>query len=106
MSKYIYYWDKNNKKKVYGGKYSKVNPDFRGYYGDNDAGVQREFDPNTAGEDREFIGSGIEEYIFSNTTKGTHTIPAHNLEEAIRIAESMGYSSDDYKPKRGRRGKK
>ena len=100
---YIYGWDSVNKKKRYMGKYPDANPRGRGYFGRNDAGIKREFTSNDAGIKREFIGSNTEEYTFSDTEHGTHTITAESYKEALRIAKSMGFTESDYKGKR--RGK-
>ena len=87
------------------GKYSDANPRASGYYGRNDAGNLQDFIPKDSGIDREFVGSDSKEYTFQDTIHGTHTITAESYEEAVRIAESMGYKASDYKPRR-RRGKK
>lgn len=97
MTTYKYGWDSVNRKKVYMGKYSNANPDAQGYYGNGDAGVKRDFTPNTAGVRREFVGSGIQEFTFSNTQVGTHTVTAKTFQEALRIAESLGFTRSDYK---------
>ena len=100
---YIYGWDSANKKKRYMGKYSSVNPEGQGYFGRNTAGNPQHFEDNTAGTKREFIGSTTKEYTFSDQVHGTHTIAANSYEEALRIAESMGFTRGDYrKRKRGR----
>lgn len=92
-----YEWDSGNKKKVYMGKYHGVKLDGSGYFGRNDAGTKHELMPGSAGNRREFEGSRTKEYTFSDIEHGTHTIPATSYEEALRIAESMGFTRDDYK---------
>lgn len=96
-SRYRYGWDSVNKKKVYMGKYPEANPEGQGYYGRNDAGQKMEFTPNTAGVDREFVGSPSQEYTFSNARLGTLTFTAESWEEALRIARSRGFTRGDYK---------
>lgn len=104
MAKYMYGWDSVNHKKEYKGKYPDANPRGQGYFGRNTAGNPQFIGGNTAGIQREFIGSDTEEYTFYNEKHGTHTITARSYEEALRIANSMGYTAADYrkKPKRGR----
>lgn len=85
-----------------GGKYP-IESLANGYYGRNEAGTPQEFIGKTAGDKREFVGSKTKEYTFSDTIHGTHTITAESYEEALRIAESMGYTRSDYKKRR--RGK-
>ena len=93
MGKYSYYWDKTNKKKVYGGKHGTIN----GYHGNNIAG-----DPRSAGESNtnpvqlEFVGSGSKEYKFYKPN-GILTVRAESEEEAQRIAKIMGYRRKKYK---------
>ena len=94
---YVYYWDRSAKKKVYGGKYQGPNIEARGYYGTNTAGVAHEFDPNSAGVKREFIGSGTKEFVFYSATRGILTVRADSYEEAWQIAKSRGYSKRRYK---------
>ncbi len=90
----------------YGGKYPRVNRQGDGYYGTNEAGVRQEFTPKGWGTAMGFVGSDVEEYVFSNTVKGTRTITAKSYEEALRIAESLGYTVRDYKKRpRGKRGR-
>lgn len=102
-SRYRYGYDSVNKKKVYMGKYSEINPRGQGYYGLNSAGNKQDFAPKEAGVKREFIGSKSQEYTFSDRVHGTHTITAESYEEALRIAESLGYTASDYKKRRGKR---
>lgn len=104
MSKYMYGWDSPNQKKRYMGKYSSANPEGSGYFGRNDAGQRQNFVPKDWGTDVGFVGSNTQEYTFSDELHGTHTITAESFPEALRIAESMGFTRGDYK-KRGRRGK-
>lgn len=99
---YRYGWDSVNRKKRYMGKYSEINPQGQGYYGNNEAGNPQEFTEKNWGTQREFVGSRTQEYTFSDAFHGTHTITAGSYKEALRIAESMGYTRSDYKP-RGRR---
>lgn len=104
MSKYMYGWDSVNKKKRYMGKYSSANLEGSGYFGRNDVGQRPDFAPKDWGTNVGFVGSRTQEYTFSDTEHGTHTVAASSKEEALRIAESMGYTAGDYKGKR-RRGK-
>lgn len=97
-------WDSVNKKKIYGGKYSQGTQRGQGYFGRDTAGVQQEFTPKERGTEREFVGSRTQEYTFSDTEHGTHTFTAVSYEEALRMAESEGYTASDYR--RRRRGKK
>lgn len=77
---YRYYWDSGNKKKVYGGK-----------YGNNGAGQRHYLTKKDWGTDVGFVGPGTESYEFYDPKTNTIvTIPAENLEEAQRIAISMG----------------
>lgn len=88
-----------------GGKRKLVNGGF-GYYGNNTAGNPQEFSPKNYGVKREFIGSDTKEYTFSDRIHGTHTITADSYEEALRIAQSMGYTGSDYRKRpKGKRGK-
>ena len=103
MARYIYGWDSANKKKEYRGKYPDANPRGQGYFGKNDAGQRQEFVPKDWGTPVGFIGSNTKEYTFSDRVHGTHTITAESYEEALRIAESMGFTRSDYKRKRGKR---
>ena len=100
---YRYGWDSVNRKKRYMGKYPEVNPQGQGYYGNNEAGNPQEFTEKNWGTQREFVGSRTQEYTFSNTEHGTHTFTAIRYEDALRMAESMGYTRSDYKPRRGRK---
>lgn len=102
-SKYRYGWDSTNKKKVYMGKYSEATQRGQGYFGNNEAGINSEFIPKEWGTDVGFVGSKTQEYTFSDPEHGTHTITAESYEEALRIAESMGYTRGDYRKRR--RGK-
>lgn len=79
-----------------GGKYVRIT-DANGYYGRNDAGTPMSANPNDAGDKRKKGKPLINQYTFSDTAHGTHTIPAHNFTEALRIAESMGFTRNDYK---------
>lgn len=83
-------------KRRIGGKYVRVT-DADGYFGKNDAGNKRYKGGGGEPEKREFIGSNTKEYTFSDTIHGTHTITAQSYEEALRIAESMGYTRGDYR---------
>lgn len=83
-------------KRKIGGKWVRVN-DATGYFGRNDAGDKPEFKPKDWGDDVGFVGSKTKEYTFSDTIHGTHTITANSYQEALRIAESMGYTRSDYK---------
>lgn len=87
-------------KRRIGGKYVRIR-DANGYYGNNDAGNKQEKGVGGTPDKRAFKGSGIQEFVFTNTLHGTHTIPAHSFTEALRIAESLGYTRADYKRKRG-----
>ena len=89
-------------KRKIGGKYIRIT-DATGYFGRNDAGDQRYMGGGGEPTKREFIGSETKEYTFSDTVHGTHTITAQSYEEALRIAESMGYTRSDYKKRRGKR---
>lgn len=86
-------------KKYRGGKYSFTRRG-QGYFGNNDAGNPQYMGSATAGVKREFIGSNTKEYTFYEKEHGTHTITAESYEEALRIAESMGYTASDYKKRR------
>ena len=90
-----------------GGKYERITA--TGYYGRNDAGNKMEFVPKDAGDKVGFKGSRSNEYTFSDIEHGTHTFVASKLEDALRMAEAMGYTREDYKPrkdyKRRRRGR-
>ena len=97
MAKYMYGWDGVNHKKEYKGKYPDANPRGQGYFGRNDAGNRRYKGGGGEPVKREFIGSKTKEYTFSDTIHGTHTITAQSYEEALRIAESMGYTRGDYR---------
>lgn len=81
-----------------GGKYERITA--TGYYGRNDAGNPRFMRSNDAGVKREFEGSRSNEYTFSDKEHGTHTITAESYEDALRIAESMGYTRGDYRKRR------
>lgn len=83
-------------KRKIGGKYVRL-ASADGYYGREDAGIKRTIGSDEAGVKREFVGSKTREFTFSNRTYGTHTITAESFEEALRIAESMGFSRGDYK---------
>lgn len=69
----------------------------RGYFGVNDAGIPRE--PGTGGDPikREFIGSNLQEYTFSDPVHGTHTFVVSSYEEALRLAKLFGFTYKDYK---------
>lgn len=103
MARYMYGWDSTNKKKRYMGKYPSANSKGSGYFGRNDAGQYPDFVPKDWGTDVGFVGSRTQEYTFSDVEHGTHTITAESYDEALRIAESMGYTRGDYKKRR--RGK-
>ena len=101
-NKYKYGWDAINKKKVYMGKYSEATPRGQGYFGRDDAGNKRYKEGGSTPDKREFIGSGMEEYTFSDELHGTRTIVAESYPEALRIAESFGYTKDDYKKRKSK----
>lgn len=92
-----YEWDRINQKKVYKGKYAGVSLDGSGHFDGNDAGTKHELTPGAGGNKREFEGSRTKEYTFSDTEHGTHTITATSYPEALRIAESLGFTRGDYK---------
>lgn len=43
-----------------------------------------------------------QEYTFSDTIHGTHTFTASSYPDALRQAESMGYTASDYKKRKKR----
>lgn len=82
-----------------GGKYSnQLYAD--GYFGRHDAGQPRQLGQGGAPTKREFVGSNLKEYIFSDETHGTRTIVAENYQDAVRIAETLGFTKADYKKRR------
>lgn len=87
----------------YRGKYPDANPRGQGYFGRNDAGNDQDFVPKDWGTDVGFVGSRTQEYTFSDTQHGTHTFTATSYEDALRMAESMGYTASDYRKRRGKR---
>lgn len=91
---YKYFWDHDSKKKVYGGKYPKLN---RGYYGNAEAGNKTEGLGSFNPDKREFVGSDSNEYTFSDNIHGIITITAKNFEEAVRKARAFGYRRSDYR---------
>lgn len=62
-----------------------------GKYGTNAAGQKHHLKPNTAGTKREFIGTDIKTYQLTEKGKNPRTIRAKSIEEARRIASSLGY---------------
>lgn len=107
-NRYVHYWDKTKGKKVYGGKYPKINES-----------RNREFDnlrPDNIGEegkssDRK-VESGFDnlrddQYPFSDRVHGTIIITANSYPEALRQAKLRGYEESDYQgdKRRKRRGK-
>lgn len=75
-----------------------------GYFGRNDAGTAREKgQPGAPTNKREFEGSRLTEFTFSDKIHGTRTIVAKTYEEALRIAETLGFSKQDYEDKKRRR---
>lgn len=103
MAEYRYTWDSVNKKKVYMGKYSSANPSGSGYYGNNEAGNKRYKQGGGEPTKRYFIGSQSKEYTFSDVEHGTHTFTATSFSEALRQAESMGYTRGDYEKRKKKR---
>lgn len=90
----------------YGGKYPLVNKRGSGYYGKNTAGDTPEFVPKDWGTAVGFVGSDTKEYVFSDRVRGTRTITAESYEDALRLAQSLGYKASDYKKRpKGARGK-
>lgn len=90
-----YIWDRENQKKVYKGKYA---GSLNGSEYDDENDVNKhQLVPRHARNKREFIGSRIEEYTFSNYKRGTRTISATSFKEALRIAKSLGFTRGDYK---------
>lgn len=87
----------------YRGKYPDANPRGQGYFGRNDAGNPQELGTKDWGTEREFVGSRTQEYTFSDRIHGTHTFTAVSYEEALRMAESEGYTASDYRKRRGKR---
>ena len=83
-----------------GGKYGRVDSEQLRRPDEYDAGRRREAESDTAGQRRKFKGSKINEYTFSDTIHGTHTISARTFAEALRIAKLMGFTKGDYKRKR------
>ena len=95
-------------KRKIGGRWVRVKRvnDATGYFDRNDAGDRPEFKPKDWGDDVGFVGSPTEEYTFKDPIHGTHTITAESYEDALRIAESMGYRENDYQPRKKNRGGK
>lgn len=90
-----------------GGKHGPVST-LRGFT-PNDAGVPREAGAGGAPIKREFIGSGMKQYTYTrviNGIKRTETFSAHNVEEADRIAKSLGYKANDRKVKKRKKRKR
>lgn len=87
------------KKVSRGGKYSH-HLLASGYFGKNNAGVFRDMEPGGQPTKREFIGSPSQEYVFSDEEHGTRIIVARSYEEALRIAESLGFKRRHYKKRR------
>lgn len=87
----------------YRGKYPDANPRGQGYFGRNDARNPQFIGNGAGGIKREFVASNTKEYTFSDKQHGTHTITASSYEEALRVAESMGYTASDYRKRRGKR---
>lgn len=85
-----------------GGKYRRqmLSP---GYAGENDAGTPRFPGEGGIPIKREFKGSNLKEYTFSDKVHGTHTIVAESYPEALRIAETLGFTKRDYQKKRKRK---
>ena len=89
-------------KKYRGGKYSNQ------LYGDGHFGRNEAGNPNYMGnaespDKREFKGSNSQRYTFSNDALGVHTIVASSYEDALRIAESLGFHEKDYKKRHRKR---
>lgn len=74
-----------------------------GYFGRNDAGTPRGIGLPGMPTKREFEGSKLTEFTFSDKLHGTHTIVAETYDEALRIAETLGFTKQDYKEKKRRR---
>lgn len=74
-----------------------------GHFNRNDAGTPRELKQSGIPTKREFEGSKLTEFTFSDKIHGTHTIVAENYEDALRIAETLGFTKQDYKEKKRRR---
>ena len=90
----------------YGGKYPLVNKRGQGYFGRNEAGTTPEFVPKDWGDKVGFVGSDTKEYTFSDRVRGTRTITAESYEDALRIAQSLGYTASDYRKRpRSKRGR-
>ena len=106
MAKYMYGWDSVNHKKVYRGKYPDANLRGQGYFGRNEAGNLQGFVPKDYGQAVGFVGSDTAEYTFFDPQHGTHTFTASSYEDALRMAESMGYTESDYESRRRKRGKR
>ena len=90
-------WDSVNKKKVYAGKYPGITKRGQGYFDNGDASTPRKIGSDTAGNKREFVGSGQQPFVFYSETNGTLTIMADSWEEAWRIAKLRGYSKRHYR---------
>lgn len=80
-----------------GGRYERVGSGRTRRPNEDEAGVSRRSNPDIAGRKRKFFGSASNQYTFSDTIHGTHTFTAETYEDALRIAESMGYTRADYK---------
>lgn len=85
-----------------GGKYS-ATVRGQGYFGRDTAGNPQEFGTRDWETKREFVGSRTQEYTFSDKIHGTHTFTAVSYKEALRMAESEGYTASDYRKRRGKR---
>lgn len=80
-----------------GGRYERVSSGRRRHLDEDEAGRVRRANPDIAGQRRDFVGSASRQYTFSDTVHGTHTFTAETYADALRIAESMGYTRADYR---------
>lgn len=106
-NKYIYYYDKERGKKVYGGKYGALNDPRR-----------RTFDVENAEEERKKLLQAhlrnVEEkpvsqrgiYVFSDRVHGTRRIEAASYKEALAKAKLWGFEDRDYQGMRRKRGRR
>lgn len=82
-----------------GGKYAnQLYAD--GYFGRHDAGQPKGPGQPGTPTKREFIGSNLKEFVFSDDIHGTRTIVAETYEDALRIAETLGFTKADYRKRR------
>ena len=105
--KYIYSWDKERGKKVYGGKYGALNsPRKRVFDVDEERERQQQSPQQNLDDTREVQMPQTHIYEFSDRVHGTRRIVAESYKKALAQAKLWGFEDRDYQGEKRRRGRR